>query len=150
MQISTSNSNEIKVNCVKNYNYSHLIFPFFLNKRSKANRSGQLRNITKKELRTTFLILVLCINCFFGYFPNKLANNIMLYFLDTVTYNFYIAFSNALIWFSHGIKLFINLKFNEEFRETFFLIIGRPIQTRISSSSQRSQQVATTSRAAQN
>ncbi len=61
----------------------------------------------------------MCINCFVGYFPNKLANNTMLYFLDTYTYNLYIAFSNGLIWFSHGIKIVIHLIFNDEFYEAF-------------------------------
>lgn len=78
----------------------------------------------------------MCINCFVGYFPNKLANNTMLYFLDTYTYNLYIAFSNGLIWFSHGIKIFIHLIFNDEFYDAFLIMFRnkKPTMSRTSAS----------------
>ena len=65
------------------------------------------------------------INCVLGYFPNKLAHNIMLYFLDSNTFNFYLAVTNGLIWFSHGNKLFLQLIFNDEFYRKFMIIFFR-------------------------
>ena len=80
----------------------------------------KFNEISNKERKKTIQILVLCVNCFFGYFPNKLANNTLLYFLDTNTYNVYIAYSNMLIWFSHGIKIFIHLSFDPQYFKEFW------------------------------
>jgi hypothetical protein len=88
---------------------------FFLNNKFNYFKADSSNEISRKEQRQTIQIILLSINCFIGYMPNKLANNIMLYFLDTNTYNIYIAYSNMLIWLSHGIKLFIHLSFDAQY-----------------------------------
>jgi hypothetical protein len=92
--------------------------------------SKHVEEISKKERKKTIQIFVLCVNCFFGYLPNKLANNIFLYFLDTNTYNLYIAYSNMLIWLSHSIKIFINLSFDPEYFKVFCGILHTKVKER--------------------
>ena len=87
-----------------------------------AHGKNKKDEVSKKEVRVTIKVVVLCINSLIGYFPNKLANNTMLYVLSPTDYNLYIPFSNILIWFSHGIKLFIHMGMDNDFRNTFYQI----------------------------
>ena len=87
-----------------------------------AHDKNKKDQVSKKEVRVTIKVVVLCINSLIGYFPNKLANNTMLYVLSTADYNLYIPFSNILIWFSHGVKLFIHLGMDSDFLNTFYQI----------------------------
>ena len=71
------------------------------------------------------------------FWPNKLANNFLLYALTAQQWSLYIPFSNMLIWLSNGLKLFINLAFDEEFRRVFkntFYIAFRKPRIMVSSS----------------
>ena len=88
----------------------------FLAKKKRTLGANRDRTIEKNEIKSSLRILVLGINCFLGYFPNKLANNFLLYALTSQQWSLYIPFSNMLIWLSNGLKLFINLAFDEEFR----------------------------------
>jgi hypothetical protein len=91
----------------------------FLAKKKRTLGADRDRTIEKSEIKSCVRILVLGINCFLGYFPNKLANNFLLYALTSQQWSLYIPFSNMLIWLSNGLKLFINLAFDEEFRRVF-------------------------------
>ena len=62
---------------------------------------------------------------------------ILLYALTAQQWSLYIPFSNMLIWLSNGLKLFINLAFDEEFRRVFkntFYIAFRKPRIMVSSS----------------
>ena len=84
--------------------------------------------IEKKEIKSSARIMVLGVNCLLGYFPNKLANNFLLYALTPDQWNLYIPFSNMLIWISNGLKLFINMAFDYEFRKVFFTTFHIPMK----------------------
>ena len=101
----------------------YLKFRSFLAKKKKLPDPERDKKIEQKEKSSTIRIVVLAINCSIGYFPNKLANNSLLYIFSIDTFNFYIPFSNMLIWLSISFKLLINLAFDRSFRETFFVTL---------------------------
>jgi len=87
---------------------------------------GRDKSIEEKEIKSTHRIMVLGVNCVVGYFPNKLANNFLLYALTPEQWTYYIPFSNMLIWLSNGLKFFINFAFDEEFRKVFYTTFHIP------------------------
>ena len=91
----------------------------FLAQKRRTLGPARDKEIEKKEIKSTWRVIVLGINCCIGYFPNKLANNFLLYALTSQQWSLYIPFSNMLIWVSNGLKLFINLAFDQEFRMVF-------------------------------
>ncbi len=97
-----------------------MIFNNFLLLASATNEE----KLSKKEIKMTILVIIFCVNSILGNFPNKSAN-LMLYFLDPFSYNLYLAITNGLIWFSHGNKFLINLFFNDDFYQTFLIMICR-------------------------
>ena len=97
----------------------------FLAKKRRTLGSLHYRTVEQKETKSTVRIMCLALNCLVGYFPNKLANNSLLYVLSAADFSLYIPFSNMLIWVSHSLKLFINLAFDYEFRRVFWATFRR-------------------------
>jgi hypothetical protein len=87
---------------------------------------GRDKSVEGKEIKSSLRIMVLGVNCVVGYFPNKLANNFLMYALTPEQWTIYIPFSNMLIWLSNGLKFFINFTFDEEFRKVFYATFRIP------------------------
>jgi hypothetical protein len=83
-----------------------------------------MEKLYSKDVKMTILVIILCINSILGNLPNKLSNILILY-LDTNSYSFFIAVTNIFIWLSHGNKFFINIIFNEEFSNSLKIVLFR-------------------------
>ena len=78
--------------------------------------------ISKKDIKNTKLVIVMCLNCVIGYFPNKM-HTLLLYTLDLNTYYLYVAISSGIIWLSIANRLLIYFYFNDEFHAIMISII---------------------------
>ncbi len=99
----------------------------FLSQKRRLSVTAAYRGETimdKRERKSTMRLIILSFSCIIGYFPNKLANNSLLYVLSIADFNTYIPISNMLIWISHALKLPINVLFDDEFRSTFYIRFG--------------------------
>ena len=81
-------------------------------------------DLTSKEIKTTKLVILLCLNTIVGNFPSKIAP-ILFYFMDPYTYNVYVSITNGILFLSLGNIFFINFFFNDDFYKRFLELIGR-------------------------
>jgi hypothetical protein len=81
-------------------------------------------DLTNKEIKTTKLVILLCLNTIIGNFPSKIAP-ILFYFMDPFSYNVYVSITNGILFLSLGNIFFINFFFNDDFYQRFLQLIGR-------------------------
>lgn len=78
--------------------------------------------MSKKEIKSTKLVIVFCLNVIIGNLPSKLAFIAYYSKLNTNSYNLFVTMSNIMLFISHGNIFFINILFNDQFYDKFLML----------------------------
>ena len=78
-----------------------------------------MKELSNREIRATYIVVIYCLIYFIGDVPNSIAPILYYLGINSKIYEIYIFFGNIALWFTHGSNLILYLCFNNEFKQTF-------------------------------
>lgn len=104
----------------------------------KTNKKYENFEISKKELKSIMITILICFFHAIGKGPSSLTPIFYLTDLDEVTYNTFLLNTNMITWLCQSMTIFVYILFNQEFRNRFkILFLNKIVTNKVSNNDSR-------------